>query len=526
VLVRSGARVWSGTLEPWGACWGSHWWVADFSGFTKPGTYAIELKRGSRTLLSGAGLELGRGLLFRKCFEPVALRQYELRSIFAAVRPGWFDAGMLWQEIPSHAASIVGLCDLVLHARDQMTPAERRQLLAHIDRGANYLELCQKAAGKLGHRGAVVHDLAKSPQSVCANDVFMAAIAWARAAQVMRAMRPARARRLAALAGQALDYVEMRATPVDPTHNMPWNQGWPQRRPWPRQWMTRYLLLALWSELILARLGLRKREDRIDALTDQILARQVPKERREHGLFGHFYAYDGSNVTEKGWSHGMPPKPKGRKPVFGSDMGAVFAHPVHAFIDGLRFFPAHRLAGRWHSALVAFAFGYFKPACLQNPFYLAPRGIFGREGLLHFSGLWHGCNALYGQAAALALEFNRLWPEDAWKQIATGNLQWICGLNAGLTQAASDIGCVMRRHEVPEGKAVPVSMIYDVGARTAGNWTTIAGSICNGFSAGKQFTYDVPPLKRLDAPSSLTDEDWITHAGGFLMGLARSGAER
>ncbi len=523
LLLDQGKTAWKGPLVYWGELWGSAWWVADFSAFKKIGSYDVIVREGKKIKLRGEQLKIGKGILFKETFEPVALRQYSLRAVFAQVSPGWFDAGMLWQEVPSHAVSIVGLSDLLIKAGKRLTRSQKNDLYMHLENGGGYLWQCQLKAQQLGYNGAVVHDLAKAPDRVCSNDAFMAAIAWCKAAAALQAEHPLLAKLFAVNAAYALDWIEKEAQPVDATHNMNWNQGWPEGKPWPKQWMTRYLMLALWCELLLKADGHRDREDRIETLTRQILARQVPMSKAEAGYWGHFYAYDaeGEEITEKGWSHGMPPHQNGQNKVFGSDMGAVFAYPLHAFIEGLQLFPKHKLAGEWRRSIESFALGYFKPACSANPFYLAPRGVYGKEGLLHFSGLWHGCNTLYGQAAALALEFEKLLPDPAWRQIAIGNLQWICGLNVGLTQEAADLGCVMRKHVVPKGQALPVSMIYDVGHRTAGNWTTIQGSVCNGFSAGAQFTYDVAPLKKLDAPTSLTDEDWITHAGGYLMGLAR-----
>jgi hypothetical protein len=63
-------------------------------------------------------------------------------------------------------------------------------------------------------------------------------------------------------------------------------------------------------------------------------------------------------------------------------------------------------------------------------------------------------------------------------------------------------------------------MIYGVGRRYAGSWRTIRGSICNGFSRGQQFHFDVEPQLSEDRPEAFTDEDWITHGGAWLAALA------
>lgn len=524
-LVLSGAAGEAGrfAFQPWGACWGSHWWVADFSSLESPGEFEASAEAGGKRLLEPESVEIGPDLLYKKLHRWVGWQQYEKRRIMAwkAIQPGWFDAGALWQEVCSHAPSIVGLADLARLTGAKMDPKDLEETLKKVEEGSIYLAKCQDQALKLGQGASVVHDLSAAPEAVSSSDVFMAALAWSKAAEALKDKKPEAAKDFATRAGQALDWIEKDGQPVSPEFNMPWNQGWPEGQAWPTQWMTRYLMLALWSELLLKAHGFRDREDRIGALTEQILQRKVREAKAEHGLWGHYYSYDDGDVTEKGWSHGMPPKGNGQNMVFGSDMGAVFAHPLHCFLDGLRLFPQHALAPRWSQALDDFALHYFKPACQDNPFGLLPRGVFGQEGPLHFAGLWHGCNTLYGQAAALAFEFEQRLPGQGFGDLGTANLQWVCGLNAGLTQAGADLGCVFDGYEVPAGRALPVSMIMRIGRRQAGNWTTIKGSVCNGFSTGKQFTYDVPPLKAQDGPSSFTDEDWITHAGGLLMGLAR-----
>jgi len=119
------------------------------------------------------------------------------------------------------------------------------------------------------------------------------------------------------------------------------------------------------------------------------------------------------------------------------------------------------------------------------------------------------------------MEFYNLTGDTDFIDIAYSNLQWICGLNSGVTEENIKLGCVIFDMDIPDNVALPASMIYGIGNRYAGNWTTIRGSICNGFGTGEQFRYDVPPEKEFDSPDALHDEDWITHCAGFLMGLSR-----
>ena len=107
------------------------------------------------------------------------------------------------------------------------------------------------------------------------------------------------------------------------------------------------------------------------------------------------------------------------------------------------------------------------------------------------------------------------------KEIAYGNLQWLAGLNSGITNENLKQGCVIFSTDIPEGAALPASMMCGVGSRWAGTWFQTRGVICNGFSTGEQFKYDTEPKKVNDGPFSLTDEDWIPHSAGWLTGLMR-----
>jgi hypothetical protein len=82
-------------------------------------------------------------------------------------------------------------------------------------------------------------------------------------------------------------------------------------------------------------------------------------------------------------------------------------------------------------------------------------------------------------------------------------------------------GCVVYSTDLPDVVALPASMICHIGERWAGTWFQTRGVICNGFSTGEQFKYDVEPKKENDGPFSLTDEDWIPHSAGWLTGLMR-----
>jgi hypothetical protein len=182
--------------------------------------------------------------------------------------------------------------------------------------------------------------------------------------------------------------------------------------------------------------------------------------------------------------------------------------------------PDHEDAGKWKNTLRQFVDGYLIPACSSNPFLIIPLGIFGQEGPVWFCGTFHGTNTIYGYTAALALELARLLDEPRLREIAYGNLQWLAGLNGGITRENLK-ACVIFSTDVPGHVALPASMMCGIGNRWAGTWFATRGVICNGFSTGKQFVYDVEPKMANDGPFSLTDEDWIPHSAGWLTAIVR-----
>lgn len=285
------------------------------------------------------------------------------------------------------------------------------------------------------------------------------------------------------------------------------------------EWLTRDLLTMCSLSLEMDKLGDRNAKQKAFDFAAKVMARQIPKEKAQSNFYGHFYEFDSMSHSEPSWIHGIVPSDKGVE--FGADMGGVYPNYLLPLIALLKNDPTHKDAPKWKMTLNDFTYGYLLPACESNPFLIVPQGIFGQEGPIWFCGTFHGTNAIYGYTAALALELATLFKEPRLEKIAYGNLQWLAGLNAGITKEAVKQGCVVFSTDLPEGAALPASMICHVGKRWAGTWFQTRGVICNGFSTGEQFKYDTEPKKINDGPFSLTDEDWIPHSAAWLTGLMR-----
>ena len=514
--------AWRGKPSVWGNLWSSHWWIVDFSELHQPGSYTPKLIQFNAVRMLGDTFDIKENALFSQTAMPCGPGQLSKRKLLAQVRPGWYDAGALWQLVGSHCPQIVGLCDMVSIAGDFLSSTEREAYLTLIVDGTTYLSMCRAHAEKQGFgRGAMTQCLAKITDKFSPYDSFTAAMTFAVAAEVLQKYSPPSSQNCISNANLCLDWALSVAKPLINNGNVASNQGLPENQKSPDSWPTRSLMAAMHAEVVLCSLDPNRDQTRMNNLSQLILSRQIQQEQSEYGHWGHFYAYDGINVAEKSWSHGMPIQDYTQSYEFGSDNGMVFAHPVFCFTEAIRRFPNHPHHSKWTQSVVNFAQHYFKPMCQKSPFGILPRGYFGEHEPLWFAGVWHGCNVSYGMAAALAIEFGHLTHDPAFFDLAYGNLQWIAGLNAGITKESISTGCTISYSEVPAGMALPASLIQGVGRRTAGCWTNIRGSICNGFGTGTQFVYDVAPQVDQDAPSALHDEDWITHNGGFLMGLAR-----
>src|SRR5690606_37605415 len=122
-------------------------------------------------------------VLFDKAAIHVSLTSLDRRAIFAKIKPGWYDAGAPWQEVCSHVPMIVGLCDLIRLDGDKVSKEEWERLLGQLAAGIDYLGQCQDKAAENGQGiGPLVHDLPNAPEMVTPNDLFMGALAFAKAA--------------------------------------------------------------------------------------------------------------------------------------------------------------------------------------------------------------------------------------------------------------------------------------------------------------------------------------------------------
>ena len=500
----------------WGEIWRSHWWVCEFPASAERGEWSVEIVSKGECVLRDCGLKIEKNILWDKTVHLTAADMLERRVHFTKVGAGWQDAGTLWVENCSHSPMIVALTEMLELPEGRIENALKERICKQITVGCDYLVMLQKKAAELGFpAGAMSHDLHGHEKDILPNDAMKAVIALAAASRTLPASFSEKKELYRKTAELTYRWLTETAKPMGDYGLSLFQRGLPAGTVVPDdEWQTRDLVSLCWAALELSLLRHEGSKEDAIAYAGKIMARQITEEKNESGFWGHFLEYDSLPHSEKSWIHGIVNN------QFGADIGGIYPNYLMPLIRMTKVWSDHKDAAAWKETLRKFAYGYLIPACRTNPFLIVPQGIFGSEGPVWFCGTFHGTNTIYGYTAALAFELSEMFNEPALKDIAYGNLQWIAGLNGGITNENLQ-ACVVYSTDLPAGLALPASMMCGVGKRWAGTWFQTRGSICNGFSTGKQFVYDTAPLKANDGPFSFTDEDWIPHGAAWLTGLMK-----
>lgn len=504
----------------WGEIWKSHWWVAEFNDIEE-GEWFVQIISEGDCVFSDMGLIVKKNVLWDSTINWSSVDMLERRRHFTGVGAGWQDAGTLWVESPAQSAMIILLEELLEIKKDSFEVGFLERIYTQIMVGCDYLVMTQEKAEELGFpKGAMSHDIKGHEKDILPHDAMKALIALAKAAHLLPEKFETKKHKYADSAQQAFHWLTKTAKPMGSYGYMKMQRGLSADAEIPKnEWPTRDLLSMCRASLEMIKQGITGTEELAFDYARKVIMRQIPADKTVGGFYGHFYEFDSMEHAEPSWTHGIVPSDKGVE--FGTDMGGIYPNYLMPIVELMKKYPDHADAKMWKQSLTDFTYGYLIPACEKNPFYIVPQGIFGDEGPVWFCGTFHGTNAIYGYTAALAFELAVLLNEPKLKNIAYGNLQWLAGLNAGITKENVKLGCVVFSADIPEGAALPVSMICHIGKRWAGTWFQTRGVICNGFSTGEQFKYDVEPKKENDGPFSLTDEDWIPHSAAWLTGLLR-----
>lgn len=506
----------------WGALWGSHWWIAEFTDIQKEGRYSVDIMEGQKVVYADKGLEVKKRIFWDKSIEYSSVDMLERRAHFTKVGAGWQDAGSLWVESPAQSGMIISLEDLLEKSRDRFDQAFIDRLEKQIIVGCDYLVMTQKKAKELGYAdGAFTHDLHGHEHDILPNDANKAVVALMKAHRLLSEKYADEKQAYLEAGEKAYHWLIAQAKPMGTHGYEVFQRGIPLDSPIPKdEWVTRDLVMMTWASLEKWKVDQKdSSKAKTIEFSKKVMDRQIGRENPVMDFYGNFREFASMSHCESSWTHGIVMRASGSE--FGTDMGGFYPNYLVPIIEMLNLWPDHEAAVTWKQMLMDFTEGYLKPACNANPFKIVPLSIFAEEGPIWFCGTFHGSNAIYGFTAALALELSKLFHDKELIDIAYGNLQWVAGLNSGITKDGVKIGCVIFSTDIPDGIALPASMICHIGNRWAGTWFQTRGVVCNGFSVGEQFKYDTPIKAELDGPHSLTDEDWIPHSAGWITGLIR-----
>lgn len=512
-------------LGYWGEKWSAHWWIADATHLVREGRYATQLVEHDYVLATGDRIVVSSHRLWDECFHTISRDYLATRSNQARTGMGWKDCGSDLQEFSSHAVCTDGICDLLEVAGAIISRDDQTFLLDQLLRGCGYMARLQDRARDLGlGDGCVVHE--DRDTDVVTGNVAKAAAIFARVSRLIKQHNPQSSIEYLDRGKRAFAWIEDNG-PVMPqgaqdffphVHGAPVGSSPPDG-----QWMTRDLVMMARAAVELFRAGETDYKSKAVFYARAIMNRQVSEAQTEEGLFGHFFTYEdfsafgGVRFTEKANIHCGAWSTDGR--IY--NKGGHYPHYLLPLIDMLSLWPDHPEASAWKHCLSQFCFGYLIPACERNPFTILPAGYYTGAGLMNFGCWYHAHNNIYAFTASLALELERIFGDRRLRDIAVANVQWIAGSNCGLAETAPEGSVEHPNADHDEARNyVPVSMIYGIGERSRGSWSKIPGSVCNGFSASRQFTIS-PITTAEDIPEYFDDEAYIAHSLPFLAAVAR-----
>ncbi|MCK4853559.1 MAG: glycoside hydrolase family 9 protein, partial [Bacteroidales bacterium] len=292
--------IMKGQVEKWGRKWESHWWSADLSPLQHQGNYIVRIRNKDHVLLTSDTIEVGRNLLWTKCFQTIAFDFLLSRSEQARTGKGWRDCGSDLQEFSSHMVAVDALCDILKTNNSILTQNEKEHIIGQIIIGSEYLAHLQDKADSLGFGiGPVVHE--DRQKDVVTGNVVKASMIFAKVAHILKQVDSLKSSEYLDRAKHAFIWIEKNGPIVNQEEQIFFSSvhGAPQETVPPQnQWMTRDLVMMIYAAVEIFKTGDNEYKDKAIRLAQQLVKRQVPQDENEEGFYGHFYTYD--DYTEYG----------------------------------------------------------------------------------------------------------------------------------------------------------------------------------------------------------------------------------
>lgn len=479
----TGATVHTGNVTYWGQRWGQAWWTMDFSGYRTTGSYYVDVPSLSE---QSSTFSITESLFVSQTLLKTSIDQLEPRI---KGKLGWQDCGHTdWRGVEGHATLLYGLIDAFESYEGTLSTTDRSRFLDSMEHGADYLLALQKPNGSFGSE---YYDF---PNLITWHKSLLATIALLQVYEVTGAS--------AYLNGANAGWTWIMSRPEFTR----WETGaevndtrqiFGQKSPFlpPTELRTRDKLTLVWgaTEFYKVTGTVGYKTIALD-YANQVYDNQfLDYTQAVEGAYGNFHAWSGTDIFQKSWEHGQ----------WYYNNGAVLPDHILGLVQLIEMFPSDPAALKWRYVLKVYKDKFLKTTTALNPFKLYPVGMYDQE-IRYFGPTWHGTNGMYGNIAKNAMLLARLFDDPQLQQIADANMEWVAGLNAGVTQA---------------GKRQSISMIEGIGAHSVETPIHLDGAISNGLASTPQFSL-ADPDSLMDRPATYTDEDWIVHSGGWLSGLS------
>lgn len=523
IRVENAEEVFAGTVEYWGAKWGSYWWTLDFTDLTDKGEYYVTIGEDRNS----NNFKIDDQVLIEESLVPVAIDQLDDRLKNGV--GGWRDCGSEIREVSSHVVTIHGLVDVYEKAYDSLSSAKQQELIDKIIWGSDYIVSSQDTTSDPRTNGRFNHDIARQTPYNTSNyynwhDMAYCITGLVRAYEVIKDHNPSKATTYLNSAKKAYDCATYRPYHLQSEFNgvvaADYNYMLGYARPqWnkPSSWVipttlrTKDKLAFLWGcTLLYKATGDAKYKDSAISYAESVMERQfVDYENPIEGAYGNFYEYEGDNeafMIEFGQNHRWL-------------MGNIEPTNLRGFMDLAELFPEDNRVAQWYNTVKIFGENYVKTTAELNPFGIYPSAVYpGAGDITFFKGMLHGGTGLYGQIAKNQLEIADFLEDESYQQYASNNVQFVAGLNPGLP------------NQYNATRWTAKTLLKNIGTNSFnGQGSKIDppdGSGMNGFSAFGQFQMPYPNTG-IDQPAGILkpdgsiyfNEDYLPHSHGYVSGI-------
>lgn len=572
----NGAVVESGTVDYWGAKWGSYWWIADFTDYEIPGEYYMvfdgeqlptmksnyfkisgdllvseeiiqsQLDNLKSRIVDVSALPLGTppktietGTIYRQAVGTLNPNTYAINEDIHIFRDC---GGSNMSELESVTITTNALIDVYEYYGDELTATQKTDILDIVELAANYIKACQQLSsdpltnGRMNHMGMGWSE--EEIRTYSWRDMPEAITALVRAYSLFKDTDVTMANAWLDSAKLAYDCMTYRPYYLYEELNGPvgfanpsWNYNTlmadlrvfydkPSSWTMPMNYnitdlRTRDIMPAVWACTQLYGVDPQEKYlDKAEEFSEVLAARQFTDFNNPiEGTYGNFYEFSGDDETFVIEMHQWARW----------SMGNYDPLRLKGVIELVEYRPDSVDAAKWYQMIDMYGENYVLNFDELSPFGITPLTMSETRGISFFRSLNHGANSIYGLAAINHLEIGDFLNDARYQELAARNINFITGTNPGWPNK--------RNSEATDWGAF--SWAYGIGEASFGGTVHLPpkGSITNGFTSNSQFSLDSMNIE--DGPNGIYNpgngmyfhEDGVMHSLSFLGGAIRAEAD-